>query len=1475
MAEKVRIEIEAHFTDTGLDKIVQKAQQAEKSINNLKKSADSVGKSTSSSSKPLDNMAKSATKAETALKKVKTAADRVGKTKADIMVKVKDKASSVLNKVQSKLKTVAGGKVYNALISAKDRASSIISKPLALLKQMGSGTWKALIYAKDHASEAVSKVKSGLKSIAGKTWNVAIKAKDGVTGIIRGITNSIFSLKTAIAGVMSGMALNQFVLKPIQFADTMENSFIGFKTMLGSGSAASAMIDDIKNFARTTPLDTTGVISSVQQMINAGIGDLNEFNQDGTANSNYVMKAIEKIGNAAMATGGGTEGMKGITTALSQMMMTGKVNAQDMMQLANRGIPAWKMLADYFKVSVQEVREMSKEGDIAAEDGIAAIMQGFERYDGMMTMLSKRTASGIWSNIKDTFQLSIVEKWGKGLQHGAIKGLTTLADWLDKISPKLDLAGASLEKLGESVGEVFSDFISKGTDKITDILDSDAFKNADGIGAKMKVLFKGIFSDAWDATKKWLEGKAPEFGDFLGRTLSKGIVGIADFITGALGGDTSGIDNAASRIGASFWDAFCEAFDGEKVKDAVWRAIKSVFSSAGKFLPGGAAPDIGSVAALYMLGKTGMLSLGMKALGAGGKLFKNTVLGGSWIGKATVSGTDTLLGGHGLYVGGKGLMGLGAQTAKALGYTSTSAGMMSAVGLGSLAGGIAAGTSLVHAGNEFQRAYNAHKKGDKVTRNANLISGTTTAVGTIGGGILAGMAAGAGAGALAGGGVFSLPAALIGAGIGGLTGWWAGHRAKKAYMDSHGVVEATDAHAGFANMYGIERANEKITYSTERMKKAIEDTTLSAEDLGKEFESAVNEDMVARFGTISMSLEEIDTLAKDIAFGKSIESMEQLENAIINTQQSLSSLKSSKAALEKWNLRAQVGLEVKGADSIDSYKADVESFVGYAKQYVEDMQLEQTAALNVLLGVDTDASKSILEGENGLNQFYADIQNQLKNLEVQVDEKIKLASEDGVITLDEQAEIANLTNQINEIINKISLAESNAELDLIKLKFGQGNMTADNFADFQTAISEYAQTSADSYGTAYIKAKAALDLKFEGETDSQAYKDELAKIEQAYQQGINDMKVRVNLAQIEIMSSSYADLFGGSATEAATALNNALQEALNTGTDPLTWTVDDIALKLGVESLPAEAAEQLRQLLSNIYNNQPTTNAEVPVEVTPVVTQGEPTGETTLTFPTTTATQNVEVTPNITYTTGDRLAMGKGPISNEYAQSLTLPAVSATQPVNVTNSYNTLNPYTLPHIDTSTTADVDVTNSYSMNDPTFGPYTGSANASVTITASYSLANQPTISAANGFVTVSANGRIADKPTLSWLAEEGWPEAVIPFNPARRQRALDLWTETGRRLGVMNHANGGIVGDSSSENPYNPPSADLSIGSSENTSRNDVKIEVGGITIQVEGSNGSLLDNIEEQGEAIVEKIADILNKSVSKIYANTPTRGRA
>jgi SLT domain-containing protein len=57
----------------------------------------------------------------------------------------------------------------------------------------------------------------------------------------------------------------------------------------------------------------------------------------------------------------------------------------------------------------------------------------------------------------------------------------------------------------------------------------------------------------------------------------------------------------------------------------------------------------------------------------------------------------------------------------------------------------------------------------------------------------------------------------------------------------------------------------------------------------------------------------------------------------------------------------------------------------------------------------------------------------------------------------------------------------------------------------------------------------------------------------------------------------------------------------------------------------------------------------------------------------------------------------------------------------------------------------------------------------------------------------ARGDIIRRPTLAVVGEGRAPESVIPWDPAYRTRALDLWTTTGRQLGVPGFQMGALAG----------------------------------------------------------------------------------
>ena len=179
------------------------------------------------------------------------------------------------------------------------------------------GHTNAKLDVTDNGTSKVEKFLRTTKEFAGKTFTSTIRIIDYATAPLRAIKNTLFSIKGLAATVMGGFAVNQGIMQPVQMADTMENARIGFETLLGSAELADKKMKEIKEFAARTPFDSMGVVSNVQQMLNAG-WDVNN-----------VMSDMEIIGNAAAATGNSSEGFARIITAINQMRMSGKVNGQD------------------------------------------------------------------------------------------------------------------------------------------------------------------------------------------------------------------------------------------------------------------------------------------------------------------------------------------------------------------------------------------------------------------------------------------------------------------------------------------------------------------------------------------------------------------------------------------------------------------------------------------------------------------------------------------------------------------------------------------------------------------------------------------------------------------------------------------------------------------------------------------------------------------------------------------------------------------------------------------------------------------------------------------------------------------------------------------------------------------------------------------------------------------------------------------
>lgn len=701
----------------------------------------------------------------------------------DVVSEYSDHASSGLQQTGKNAEKASremdklGKKRAKPKLGLEDKASPVLDKFGKKGDGLGKKTWTPKLGLKDTATAGIKKAMSAGMSFGRKTFSAVLKIDDKVTSqikkipsVISKIKNSIFSLKTLAGGVITGIATKKLIADPVSLADEFQTDQIGFETMLKSKKKATKFMDSAKKFASVTPFDTSAVVSNAQRMLAYGFSDKD------------IIPDLTKIGNASAALGAGEEGISRVSRALGQMKTNGRLNAEDMNQLTDVGINAWKYLADAEGKSIAQIREMSQKGEISGDKAVKTILNGLKEFDGMMDKTSNSTVSGLMSNIKDTFDINIVSKWGKGLQKGATKGLGEFADYLDKSDAKLKEAGTSLEKLGEYASTSVFKGLEKAGDKIDDLISMPKFQNA-SIGGKISIAWDELIVNPFS---KWWDSKGRP-------TIVKKITGIGKDIAKAggnwfkeslkdllPGGDKAGIeDYLAGFLGLS---GGLKLFKGGK---SLYDLIIGGSGGGGKTNPLGDSIGTINVSAAVVNVNGG--------IGNGNSTIPGTNPTGNkeiWLPESvkrkmqqtepkTPSGPTRTPGGL-FGLGGSGVTLKNGETVAATGWKAwlgnlgvklgsgaATAGGAAAVGGASLLGGA---LGIAGIGSAAGNIYNAVTSKDSATKKKEAYRGGTK-LGMVGGGA----AIGAGFG-----GIGAVPGALIGAGIGGLGAIFKGNKAGDA-----------------------------------------------------------------------------------------------------------------------------------------------------------------------------------------------------------------------------------------------------------------------------------------------------------------------------------------------------------------------------------------------------------------------------------------------------------------------------------------------------------------------------------------------------------------------------------------------------------------------------------------------------------------------------------------------------------------------
>ena len=278
-------------------------------------------------------------------------------------------------------------------MSAKMSKSTAILADIAKMFQQLNSDVKAMRKSLDSIdSKNVRRVGDDLETVSKQSK----KATSGIKGFADKC-NKMSGALSAIAAVqlgsvftgMAGGILNMGIAS-VQAAAQMRQYEIAFQTMLKSAEAGTQMLRDLQQFAAETPFDVPGVVSAGQQLMAFGF------------KAEEIIPMLTNLGDAASGLGLGTEGVSRLAYALGQMQTSGKLNAQDMMQLTSAGISAWDMLAQAAGKTVAEMKDLCSKGAIDSKAAVQTIVAGMkDQFGGMMAKTSDEVA-GLLANIEET-----------------------------------------------------------------------------------------------------------------------------------------------------------------------------------------------------------------------------------------------------------------------------------------------------------------------------------------------------------------------------------------------------------------------------------------------------------------------------------------------------------------------------------------------------------------------------------------------------------------------------------------------------------------------------------------------------------------------------------------------------------------------------------------------------------------------------------------------------------------------------------------------------------------------------------------------------------------------------------------------------------------------------------------------------------------------------------------------------------------
>ena len=233
------------------------------------------------------------------------------------------------------------------------------------------------------------------------------------------LLDSFFSFKTALAGAGFGLIAKGF----LDTAASVEKLKVSLDTITkGHGQET---FDALNQWAIDMPINTQKAIETFINLKAMGLDP--------------TLETMTTLVDTTSALGGSEETLSGIARALGQIATKGKVSAEELMQLAEQGIPAYEILAQKFHLTGKQLGNIGNAG-LDANKAITALVEGMnERFGGQASRMMSS-----WSGLMESLKAQVSEFERQVMESGPFQimkdGLKQFLDYFNTAQGKLDLA---------------------------------------------------------------------------------------------------------------------------------------------------------------------------------------------------------------------------------------------------------------------------------------------------------------------------------------------------------------------------------------------------------------------------------------------------------------------------------------------------------------------------------------------------------------------------------------------------------------------------------------------------------------------------------------------------------------------------------------------------------------------------------------------------------------------------------------------------------------------------------------------------------------------------------------------------------------------------------------------------------------------------------------------------------------------------